>query len=78
LIIIGERVRLNEIGFDESDLRHAETSADTIFFSPSYFPHEKNVNRIVLAKTAFSKVFAPGSKFSVQNPLPPCATSEFN
>ena len=77
LIIIGERVLLNEMGFDESDLRHAETSADTIFFSPSYFPYEKDLNKIVLAKTVFSKVFAPGSNFSVQNPLPPCATSEF-
>ena len=77
LIIVGERVRLNEIGYDNSDLRHAETSADTIFFSPSYFPYENDVNKIILAKTTFSKVFAPGSKFNAQNPLPPCATSEF-
>jgi hypothetical protein len=52
--------------------------ADAIFFSPSYFPHETDLNKIVLAKTVFSKVFAPGSKFSSENPLPPCATSEFN
>jgi hypothetical protein len=77
LVIIGESVRLNETGFSERDLRNPEPGADAIFFSPSYFPNETDLNKIVLAKTVFSKVFAPGSKFSSENPLPPCATSEF-
>jgi hypothetical protein len=78
LIVIGERVRLNEIGISDDTLRNPELSGDTIFFTPSYFPYEKDLNKVSHAKTVFSKVFAPGSNFSVDNPVPPCETSEYS
>ena len=78
IIVVGERVQLNERGISDRVLRNPETSADTIFFTPSYFPYEKDLNKIVSAKTVFSKVFAPGSTFSVENPVVPCEASEYN
>jgi hypothetical protein len=78
IIVLGERVRLNEIGINESTLKTASNSSELTLFSPSYFPGEKNISKVTQAKTVFSKVFAAGSKFGVNNPVPPCEVSEYN
>jgi hypothetical protein len=78
IIVLGERVLLNEIGIGKSTLKHATHTSELTLFSPSYFPDEKNDSKIIKAKTVFSKVFATGSKFGVDNPVPPCEVSEYN
>jgi hypothetical protein len=78
IIVLGERVLLNESGISESSLKHAANTSELTLFSPSYFPGEKNPSKVIQAKTVFSKVFAPGSKFGVDNPVPPCEVSEYN
>jgi len=76
IIVLGERVILNERVISNQDDEHSKSGG--VFFTLSYFPDEASLPRIVLAKTIFSKVFGPGSTFSVENPVPPCEVSEYN
>ena len=76
IIVVGERVILNETG--TSNQPNEDSKSGGVFFSSSYFPDEASLPRVVLAKTVFSKVFGPGSTFSVENPVPPCEVSEYN
>ena len=78
VIVLGERVRLNEIGISASILEREGSSSELALFTPSYFPSEADYSKITQAKTVFSKVFGPDSKFGVENPIPPCEVSEFN
>jgi len=76
IIVLGESVILNERVISNQDDEHSKSGG--VFFTLSYFPDEASLPRIVLAKTIFSKVFGPGSTFSVENPVPPCEVSEYN
>lgn len=76
IIVFDERVILNEEGVPAYILQAEADLADTVYFTPSYFPDEKDLYKIKLAKTVFSKVFLPGSTFSLENPAPPCETTE--
>lgn len=76
IIVFDERVILNEEGVPAYILQADADLADTVYFTPSFFPDEKDLYKIKLAKTVFSKVFFPGSTFSLENPAPPCETTE--
>lgn len=76
IIVVGERVILTENEISRQPDEHSKSGG--VFFSLSYFPDEASLPRILLAKTVFSKVFGPGSTFSVENPVPPCEVSEYN
>jgi hypothetical protein len=76
IIVMGERVILNENNISR-ELQDANKGG-AVYFTSSYFPEEKSLPRIILAKTVFSKVFGPGSVFTVENPVPPCEVSEYN
>jgi hypothetical protein len=78
IIVLGERVVLNEEGVPASSLLADRTLSDTVYFTPSYFPDETSLEKLKLAKNVFSKVFINGSTFSLDNPEPPCEASEFN
>ena len=78
IVVLGERVILDESGVHASTLREPQVNVESVFFSPAYFAGEKDINKITQAKTAFSKVFAPGTTFGVNNPVPPCEVSEYN
>lgn len=78
LIILGERVILDENNVSAAALASQEEDSESLFFSPNYFAGEKDINKITQAKTTFSKVFAPGTNFSADNPVAPCEVSEYN
>jgi hypothetical protein len=76
VVVLGERVILNDAGVSKRGHLTPDQS-DTVYFTPSYFSG-KDVNKIQKAKLVFSKVFGPGSPFSVENPVPPCEVSEYS
>ena len=78
IIVLGERVILDETHIKAISLFGPQDDSEFVYFTPSYFAEEKNVNKIIQAKTVFSKVFAPGTNFGVDNPVPPCEISEYN
>lgn len=68
IIVAGERVRLNEEGFDPS--KHTDVAS----FSRSYFPGETQLEG---AKTIFSKVFGRGMFKSSSVFRPPCDDDDY-
>lgn len=76
VVVLGERVILNDAGVSKRGHLTPDQS-DTVYFTPSYFSG-KDLSKIEKAKLVFSKVFGPGSPFSVENPVPPCEVSEYS
>ena len=78
IVVLGERVRLNELGVSEEILRQNVAFAEFVYFTPAYFPNEPaGSQKVNEAKLIFSKLFTPGSGFEPGNPRPPCRTDEF-
>lgn len=65
-----ERVRLNEEDFDPA--RHT----DVISFTQKYMTGVTSANDIVDAAELFSRLFAKGSEFVPDAPVPPCSQRE--
>jgi hypothetical protein len=77
ILVLGERITMNEEGVSKHVLDRTVNASDAVFFTPAFFPKERDEARLVKAKSVFSKVFGPGSNFSVENPVPPCEVADY-
>jgi hypothetical protein len=70
IVIINERVQLNEENFTPVD-------GGNIGFSDKYFPNNiKSPSEIIKAKIIFAKVFKAGNGFNIDDPKPPCGEGD--
>ena len=69
IIISGERIRIDETGFDERNV------AGTVSFSRAYFPKAEGIE-LENAKAAFSMIFNNKKQSDIDQLLPPCNHSE--
>lgn len=71
VIVLGERVRVNEEGFDPRRYK------DVVSLSEKYFPEEPKDSPILAeAAQLFQKLFGPVVEFDEENPHPPCDAAE--
>ena len=79
--VLGERVRLNEDGVSPQELARTADFSDFVYFTNKYFPpptSEEGFAKLNTAKEVFSLIFHPAHGFNENEPLPPCADTDFS